>query len=91
MEKIFFNAFVYGADEVIKTENFLNKINVFPVADGDTGTNLASTLQSVIELSKVSESFGETIRSMADSALLSARGNSESYICSIFSWYEQIF
>ena len=89
--KNFFNAFVYGADEVIKTENFLNKINVFPVADGDTGTNLASTLQSVIELSKVSESFGETIRSMADSALLSARGNSGAIFAQYFHGMSKSF
>ena len=41
--------FVAGARKVIAHQIELNKINVFPVNDGDTGTNLASTIRSVIE------------------------------------------
>lgn len=87
----FFNAFVHGTNEVIKTADTLNKINVFPVADGDTGTNLSSTLQSVIELSRVSDSFGETVWSMADSALLSARGNSGAIFAQYFHGMSKSF
>ena len=38
-----YNSFLSGAHEVIKNKNSLNEINVFPVADGDTGSNLSST------------------------------------------------
>ena len=39
-EKLYYS-FVSGAQEVIKNKNNLNEINVFPVADGDTGSNLS--------------------------------------------------
>ncbi|HOY25683.1 MAG TPA: DAK2 domain-containing protein, partial [Mesotoga sp.] len=71
-----FNAFFSGARAVIKEQGYLNKINVFPVPDGDTGTNLASTMRSIIELTAVSQSVGKTSRSIADAALMGARGNS---------------
>ncbi len=37
-----------GIYRLISREEFINKINVFPVPDGDTGTNLALTLQAVL-------------------------------------------
>jgi len=73
---MFFNAFSSGASAVIKVQNDLNKINVFPVPDGDTGTNLASTMRYILELTDVSNSIGKTTRSIADAALMGARGNS---------------
>ncbi len=39
---------VSGAKNVIVNEQNLNRINVFPVPDGDTGTNLALTMNSII-------------------------------------------
>ncbi len=74
--KDFFRLFIYGANEVISNRDNLNKINVFPVADGDTGNNLVSTLTSVIDYSEVDESFSNTIKSMAEASLTGARGNS---------------
>jgi dihydroxyacetone kinase-like predicted kinase len=41
--------FIAGARKVIEHQVELNKINVFPVNDGDTGTNLASTIRAVID------------------------------------------
>ena len=71
-----YRSFVSGAREVIKNKNELNDINVFPVADQDTGTNLASTMNYIIEESKVDKSAKSTMSSIADAALLGARGNS---------------
>lgn len=71
-----YNAFLSGFVEVKKQREQLNKMNVFPVADGDTGSNLLSTLSSIIEESRASHSFKETMDSMADAALSGARGNS---------------
>jgi uncharacterized protein len=65
-----------GSKAVIQNQAYLNKINVFPVPDADTGTNMASTMRSILESSKVNKSLQKTIRSIADSALLGARGNS---------------
>jgi hypothetical protein len=71
-----YNAFVSGGKELIAKREEINKINVFPVADGDTGTNLAMTMSSLIERSSPMTTEGETMRSMAEAALSGARGNS---------------
>lgn len=68
---------IAGAKEVIKHKDHLNMINVFPVADGDTGTNLSSMMNMLIEQSSCKKSsIKETIRSLADASLSGARGNS---------------
>lgn len=72
----FFKIFSSGARQVIKNREELNRTNVFPVADGDTGSNLAITLNSVMEFTKVNNSFAETSSSMADAIISGARGNS---------------
>ena len=74
-EKLYYS-FVSGAQEVIKNKNSLNEINVFPVADGDTGSNLSSTMHAIILEAKISGSVKETMNSIADAALTGARGNS---------------
>ncbi len=71
-----FDAFYSGACTVIGQQDHLNAINVFPVPDGDTGTNLAVTLSHIVETAAVSESIGDTLASMSDAALTGARGNS---------------
>ena len=71
-----FNAFVAGGNAVIADKDYLNKINVFPVPDSDTGTNLASTIRSIVEGASSHRSLHITMRSMVDSALSGARGNS---------------
>jgi DegV family protein with EDD domain len=71
-----YDAFYSGACEVIGQQDHLNSINVFPVPDGDTGTNLAVTLHHIMETTEVSESIGDTLASMSDAAITGARGNS---------------
>ena len=71
-----YSGFLAGANEVIKQKLELNKINVFPVADGDTGTNMAYTMNSIIQNSKVKENAKATLQTIADAALIGARGNS---------------
>ncbi|MBF0315886.1 MAG: DegV family EDD domain-containing protein [Oligoflexia bacterium] len=72
----FYYAFLAGAKNVIKDQLSINLINVFPVKDHDTGTNLASTIQSVIEQVKPSKSYKTITAHIAKAALLGARGNS---------------
>lgn len=71
-------ALIAGARRVIAARDGLNKINVFPVADGDTGNNLAFTLGSVLNgaLSRRSRHIGELLRRVGDDAIDGARGNS---------------
>ncbi len=49
---------------------------MFPVSDKDTGTNLASTIRSVIDNLKPNRSYKKTIDNIAEAALIGARGNS---------------
>lgn len=69
---------IAGCNYVINKKEYLNNINVFPVPDGDTGTNMASTLKNIADT--VQETEEKSIEGMAvvlaDSALMGARGNS---------------
>jgi DegV family protein with EDD domain len=69
-------AFLAGGRAVIRDQQYLNKINVFPVPDSDTGTNLASTMRSIAERARAFRSAEHTLGSIADAALVGARGNS---------------
>ena len=56
----------------------INRINVFPVPDGDTGTNFSLTLRSVADALRAlgDASLPETVQAMSRGAVLGARGNS---------------
>jgi DegV family protein with EDD domain len=69
-------ALISGAIKVIENKKSLNTINVFPVADGDTGTNLASLMNTLIEESKTGSNPKEVLNNVADAAINGARGNS---------------
>ena len=71
-------ALIAGARRVIAARDGLNRINVFPVADGDTGNNLASTLGSVLNgaLSQPSQHAGDLLSRVGNDAIDGARGNS---------------
>jgi uncharacterized protein len=69
-------AIINGCYRVIEQQQQLNQINVFPVADGDTGDNMASVCCSIIEFSGVKENLKKTGESIAESAILGSRGNS---------------
>ena len=71
-------ALIAGARRVIASREQLNRINVFPVADGDTGSNLAATLGRVLQgaLSRRSRHIGELLQRIGDDAIDGARGNS---------------
>jgi DegV family protein with EDD domain len=68
-----YQAFYSGLLRVRAAQERLNHINVFPVADGDTGTNITATLSHALESAQVSDSAGETLVSLADGALMGAR------------------
>lgn len=71
-------ALLAAADYVSAHRAELDRINLFPVADGDTGTNLALTMRSVAEAVRPMEtgSVGEVARAAAEASVLGARGNS---------------
>jgi DegV family protein with EDD domain len=71
-------ALIAGARRVIAQREMLNRINVFPVPDGDTGSNLAFTLGGVLAgaLSRRAPGAGELLRRVGEDAVDGARGNS---------------
>ena len=71
-------ALIAGARRVIAQRETLNKINVFPVPDGDTGSNLAFTLGGVLAgaLSRRTQGAGDLLRRVGEDAVDGARGNS---------------
>lgn len=75
-----------GLQKVLEREDYLNKINVFPVPDADTGTNMAYTLSIIKEdlHQKVHSNIGEMSILIADSALDGARGNAGSILAQFF-------
>ncbi len=65
-----------GASQVTRNREQLNKINVFPVADGDTGSNLALTLRHIVDEVTPKADLASTFESIAAASLAGARGNS---------------
>ncbi|MFA5078875.1 MAG: DAK2 domain-containing protein [Dehalococcoidia bacterium] len=78
--------FAAGSNWLEKSVAEVNAINVFPVPDGDTGTNMLLTLRSVIEeADRASDTtVGVMSKAMAHGALLGARGNSGVILSQIF-------
>jgi DegV family protein with EDD domain len=71
-----YQMFQYGGTFIVNNRLYLNDINVFPVADGDTGNNLSNTLQTIIREADSNPSFITTLDSISNAALIGARGNS---------------
>ena len=71
-------ALIAGARRVIAGRDRLNRNNVFPVADGDTGTNLAQTLAGLLDgaLRERNGHVGRLLQRVGDDAIDGARGNS---------------
>ena len=79
-------ALIAGANNVLSRQEYLNKINVFPVPDGDTGTNMAFTLTAIIEstMNKIHPNADQMLAYFADAALDGARGNSGVILAQFF-------
>lgn len=75
-----FYAYLSGAKEVMNHKNALNSINVFPVADGDTGNNLFSMMNNIVQEAiyqpEFDDNFEDAFETIANAALMGARGNS---------------
>ncbi len=79
------NAVLAGIANVLKHRDHINKINVFPVPDGDTGTNLAFTLSEIrAALAQTPKNLPELLDRMANAALDGARGNSGAIMAQYF-------
>ena len=70
----------------------LNALNVFPVADGDTGTNMLSTIEGGLKelLALEEENIGDFSKKFSRGILLSARGNSGVILSQIFAGINEV-
>ena len=74
-----------GAARLEKNEALINQLNVFPVPDGDTGSNMLTTLRGGLSAAKNTVNLSEYLSSLATGMLFGARGNSGVIFSQIFS------
>ena len=82
--------FIAGSRWVSKYADVLNDLNVYPVPDGDTGTNMSMTLQAVEnDLIRLNEemTMEGLIETVSESVLLGARGNSGTILSQIIQGF----
>lgn len=74
----FYSMMSNAALRLEEQSDYVNSLNVFPVPDGDTGTNMSMTFRAAVkEISEADlKSIGEVSKKMAKGALMGARGNS---------------
>lgn len=87
-------AFISGANNIIKSKKFVNELNIFPVPDGDTGTNMSMTISSGVEaLNKLNDEVtaGEVIQAFVPALLRGARGNSGVILSILFRGFTELF
>ncbi len=71
-----YKALLRAVDSLKKNEELINKANVFPVPDGDTGTNMLLTLKNALEKTPYTSSLSSFSKAFSYNILRSARGNS---------------
>lgn len=85
------NAIISGANNILKYKTSIDELNIFPVPDGDTGTNMSMTMgAAATELAKSqSGSAGEVARIAASALLRGARGNSGVILSLLFRGFSK--
>lgn len=81
--ELLYQAILHGATRTRERRDDLNRINVFPVVDNDTGSNLAHTMHYILSHARQHDDVRSTLKEVARAALIGARGNSGA----IFSQY----
>ena len=74
----FYNMMINASNTLEEQKEYVNSLNVFPVPDGDTGTNMSMTFKAAVEeiRSLKNETVGNIAKTLAKGALMGARGNS---------------
>ena len=78
-----------GLANLQSQEEEINRLNVFPVADGDTGTNMAKTLEHGLEHAGSNTEVNFYTRFLSEGMLLGARGNSGVILSQFFNGFGQ--
>jgi len=74
----FIRMFIYAKEEIESKKEEINKINVFPVPDQDTGRNLLETLKGIVKVIEENKNrpFKNFLERILEGALISSQGNS---------------
>ncbi len=85
--KLFRDLVVNGSVKLKNNMNRINDLNVFPVPDGDTGSNMSATMSAGANAIKQNdeESIGKVAKALARGMLMGARGNSGVILSQLFS------
>ena len=81
---VFKQMLVNSLNNLYSSENEINRMNVFPVPDGDTGTNMLLTLENGLNGSPATENLSEFLEALSRGMLYGARGNSGVILSQIF-------
>jgi len=84
---LFEKMLVNGLNYLKQNEAKINEMNVFPVPDGDTGSNMRMTLENGLRSAKVNTNVGEYANELASGMLMGARGNSGVILSQIFKGF----
>jgi len=89
---LFKKMFLAGAMRIESKKEIINELNVFPVPDGDTGTNMTLTIQSAVsEVNAVTEdTIAVLSKAMSSGSLRGARGNSGVILSQIFRGFSKV-
>ncbi|OFI07681.1 dihydroxyacetone kinase subunit DhaL [Clostridium acetireducens DSM 10703] len=84
--QMLYNMLINASNKLEENKDYVNSLNVFPVPDGDTGTNMSMTFKAaVLEIKDVKDkSIGEVAKRLSKGALMGARGNSGVILSQIF-------
>ena len=84
--KLFQKAFLSGANRINAQKEYINELNVFPVPDGDTGTNMSMTIISAAnEVKKIDDpTIAALCKAVSSGSLRGARGNSGVILSQLF-------
>lgn len=84
-------AIISGANNISSQKNSINDLNIFPVPDGDTGTNMSMTINAAAQAlaDYDGNSASETAKIVASAMLRGARGNSGVITALIFRGFSQ--
>lgn len=88
--KCLLNAIISGANNIKNNKETIDALNIFPVPDGDTGTNMSMTIGAgVLELNKLSENVSVSMvaKTAASALLRGARGNSGVILSLLFKGF----
>ena len=86
------DAVISGANSILKNRKFVDDLNIFPVPDGDTGTNMSMTIgagSDAMQALADNETTAKVAKTAASAMLRGARGNSGVILSLLFRGFSK--